>query len=86
MNVGRAGAELFARPAVKGDGDRNTVKELRAVVLGIFVVVLVMIGISLWRRPSRELKHLRGFKVAHRSVPWAGGRKLAVTIPLEKAK
>ena len=38
-------------------------KELRAVVLGIFVVVLVMIGISLWRRPSRELKHLRGFKV-----------------------
>jgi hypothetical protein len=39
------------------------VKELRAIVLGLLVVVLVMIGISLWRRPSRELKHLRGFKV-----------------------
>lgn len=27
------------------------------------MIVFVMIGISLWRRPSRELKHLRGFKV-----------------------
>jgi hypothetical protein len=39
------------------------VKEVRAVVLGLLVVVLVTIGISIWRRPARELKHVGGFKV-----------------------
>jgi hypothetical protein len=29
---------------------------------------------------------LRGFKVAHEKIPWAGRRKLEVTIPLEKSK
>jgi hypothetical protein len=29
---------------------------------------------------------LRGFKVAHSSVPWGGKRKIQVNIPLEKAK
>ena len=38
-------------------------KEIRAVVLGLFVVVLIAIAISVWRRPARELKHVRGFKV-----------------------
>jgi hypothetical protein len=29
---------------------------------------------------------LRGYKVAHNTVSWSGKRKLAVSIPLEKAK
>jgi hypothetical protein len=39
------------------------VKEVRAVVLGLLVVVLVTIAIAVWRRPARELKHVGGFKV-----------------------
>ena len=50
-------------------------KELRAIVLGLLVVVLVMIGISLWRRPSRELKHLRGFKVEIQKSEGGGHRR-----------
>jgi hypothetical protein len=38
-------------------------KEVRAVVLGLFVLVLIALGISIWRRPAREIKHLGGFKV-----------------------
>ncbi|HEY2747633.1 MAG TPA: PEGA domain-containing protein, partial [Polyangia bacterium] len=29
---------------------------------------------------------LRGYKVAHKTVPWAGKRLLQLSIPLEKAK
>ena len=38
-------------------------KEVRAIVLGLLVLVLIAIGISVWRRPARELRHLGGFKV-----------------------
>ena len=37
--------------------------EVRAVVLGLLVLVVIAIGISIWRRPARELKHLGGFRV-----------------------
>ena len=29
---------------------------------------------------------LRGYKIAHRSIPWQGRRALSVDIPLEKAR
>jgi hypothetical protein len=59
------------------------VKELRAVVLGVLVVVLVMIGISLWRRPSRELKHLGGFKVEiEKSDGGARRRHISFHVPI----
>ena len=38
-------------------------KEVRAVVLGLLVVVLVTVAIAVWRRPARELKRVGGFKV-----------------------
>lgn len=38
-------------------------KEVRAVVMGLLVLVLIGVGISVWRRPARELKHLGGFRV-----------------------
>jgi len=38
-------------------------KEVRAIVLGLLVLVIIAIGISIWRRPARELKHLSGFRV-----------------------
>jgi len=59
------------------------VKELRAVVLGLLVVVLVMIVISLWRRPSRELKHLSGFKVEiQKSDGGARRRHISFHVPI----
>jgi hypothetical protein len=38
-------------------------KEVRAVVLGLLVLVIVALAISVWRRPARELRHLSGFRV-----------------------
>jgi hypothetical protein len=39
------------------------VKEIRAVVIGLLVVVLVALAVSVWRRPSREFRHVKGFRV-----------------------
>jgi hypothetical protein len=38
-------------------------KDLRAVVLGLFVVVLVAIALAFWHRPAAEFRNIRSFKV-----------------------
>jgi hypothetical protein len=38
-------------------------KELRAIVLGLFVLVLVAMGLALWHRPAKEFRHIRGYRV-----------------------
>jgi hypothetical protein len=53
------------------------VKEIRAVVLGLLVVLLVAIAIAVWRRPARELRHVRGFRVEIQKTE--GGRRKHVS-------
>jgi hypothetical protein len=38
-------------------------KEVRAVVLGVFVVVLVALALSFWRRPAAEFRRIKEFRV-----------------------
>jgi hypothetical protein len=59
------------------------VKEVRAVVLGLLVIVLVTIAIAVWRRPARELKHLGGFKVEiEKSDAGARRRHVSFHVPI----
>jgi hypothetical protein len=59
------------------------VKEVRAVVLGLLVVVLVTVAIAVWRRPARELKHLGGFKVEiEKSDAGARRRHISFHVPI----
>jgi hypothetical protein len=57
-------------------------RETRAVVLGLLVVVLVAIAIAVWRRPARELRHLRGFKVEIQKSEGATRRHVSFHVPI----
>ncbi len=56
-------------------------KEVRAVVLGLFVVVLVAIALSFWRRPAPEFTHIKGFRVEVRSRDGDATRKVSFHVP-----
>jgi hypothetical protein len=56
-------------------------KEVRAVVLGLFVVVLAAIGLSFWRRPAAEFTRIKGFRVDVRAKDGDATRKLTFDIP-----
>ncbi len=57
-------------------------KEVRAVVLGLVVVVLVAIAIAVWRRPARELRHVRGFKVEIQKTEGGSRRHISFHVPI----
>ncbi len=57
-------------------------KEVRAVVLGLLVVVLVAIAISVWRRPARELRHVRGFRVEIQKTEGGSRRHVSFHVPI----
>ncbi len=57
-------------------------KEIRAVVLGLLVVVLVAIAIAVWRRPARELTHVRGFRVEIQKTEGGSRRHISFHVPI----
>ena len=57
-------------------------KEVRAVVLGLLVLVLVALAISIWRRPARELKHLSGFRVEVQKTEGGSRKHVSFHIPI----
>ncbi len=58
-------------------------KEVRAIVLGLFVVVLAALAISMWRRPARELRRVGGYRVEiSKSDDDRGRRHVAFTVPM----
>ena len=57
-------------------------KEARAVVLGLFVVVIAALTLSYWRRPSVEFKRIKGFRVEVRKTEGDQTRKLSVNVPV----
>ena len=56
-------------------------KEVRAVVLGLFVVVLVALALSFWRRPAAEFTRIKGFRVEVRARDGSETRKASFDIP-----
>jgi hypothetical protein len=56
-------------------------KEVRAVVLGLFVVVLVALAMSFWRRPAAEFSRIKGFRVQVRSHDGDGTRTVSFDVP-----
>src|SRR5512144_2440865 len=56
-------------------------KEVRAVVLGLFVVVLAALALSFWRRPAAEFRRIKGFRVEIRSREGGDTRKASFDVP-----
>jgi hypothetical protein len=57
------------------------VKEIRAVVLGLFVVLLVLLALAVWRRPAVEFSHVRAYRVEVREKDGGSTRHVSFTIP-----
>jgi hypothetical protein len=57
-------------------------KEVRAVVLGLFVVVIVAMGMAYWRGPAREFQRLKGFRVEVKTMDGDEARKLSIHVPV----
>lgn len=57
-------------------------KETRAVVLGIIVVVLVATGIAVWRRPARELRNVKSYRVEVQKTEGDSRRRLSFNVPV----
>ncbi len=57
-------------------------KEVRAVVLGLVVVVLAAIVLAFWRGPSREFHRIKGFRVEVRQKDGGEMRTMSVHVPV----
>ncbi|MCA1611695.1 MAG: hypothetical protein LC780_12710 [Acidobacteria bacterium] len=57
-------------------------KEVRAVVLGLIVVILGALALSMWQRPAREFHRVRGYRVEIRKAENGGSRHVAFTVPI----
>ena len=58
-------------------------REVRAVVVGLFVVVLVAIALAIWRRPTPEFHRVRGYRVEVREKDGDATRRLSFTVPVK---
>jgi hypothetical protein len=56
-------------------------KEVRAVVLGLFVVVLAAMALSFWRRPAAEFRRIKGFRVEIRARDGGDTRRASFDVP-----
>ncbi len=57
-------------------------KEVRAVVLGLFVVVIFALGLAFWRGPSRDFHRIKGFRVEVKKTDGDETRKFSVHVPV----
>lgn len=57
-------------------------REVRAVVLGVVVVILVALAISFWRRPSRDFHRVGGYRVEIRKSEDGQKRHIAFSVPM----
>lgn len=56
-------------------------KELRAVVFGLVIVILVAAALAFWRRPAPEFAHVKGFKVEVREREGDTTRRVTFSVP-----
>lgn len=57
-------------------------KEVRAIVLGLFVVVLVATGLALWHRPAKEFRHIQGYRVEIQKSEGGKRRHVSFHVPI----
>ena len=57
-------------------------KEIRAVVLGLLVVVIFGVGLAYWRRPGAEFRRIRAFHVQVKKKDGGETRTLSFNVPL----
>lgn len=57
-------------------------KEVRAVVLGLFVVVVFALGLAFWRGPSRDFHRIKGFRVEVKKTDGDETRRFSVHVPV----
>lgn len=57
-------------------------KEVRAIVIGLVIVVLVAMAWAYWRRPSREFHKIRGYRVEIEKTRGAERKHLSLSIPI----
>jgi hypothetical protein len=57
-------------------------KETRAIVLGLFVVVLVAIALAFWRRPASEFHRIRAFRVEVKKKDGGETRSFSFNVPV----
>jgi hypothetical protein len=57
-------------------------KEVKAVVLGLVVVVLFAIGLAVWRGPARDFHRIKGFRVEVKTRDGDETRKLSIPVPV----
>jgi hypothetical protein len=57
-------------------------REVRAVVLGLFIVLLIAMGINFWNRPGREFRRIRGYRVEISKMEDGSRRHVAFTVPM----
>lgn len=57
-------------------------KEVKAVVLGLFVVVVFAIGLAVWRGPARDFHRIKGFRVEVKTKDGDETRKLSIPVPV----
>ncbi len=56
-------------------------KEIRAVILGIVVLVLVAAALAFWRRPAPEFARVKGFKVEVREREGDSTHRVTFSVP-----
>ena len=56
-------------------------KEIRAVVLGLFVVLLVLLALAVWRRPAVEFSHVKAYRVEVREKSGSSTKHVTFTVP-----
>ena len=60
----------------------SPMREVRAVVLGLFVVLIFIMGINIWRRPGREFRHVRGYRVEIAKTENGSRRHISFHVPM----
>lgn len=56
-------------------------KEVRAVVLGLFVVVLAALALAFWRRPAPEFRRIKEFRVEVLEKDGDSTRRASIRVP-----
>jgi hypothetical protein len=56
-------------------------KEIRAVVLGLLVVVLAALALAWWHRPAAEFSHVKAYRVEVREKDGDATRHASFTVP-----
>ena len=57
-------------------------KEIRAVVIGVLVIVLVAWAMSRWQRPAREYHRVRGYRVQIEKSEGGSRKSISFTVPM----